>query len=492
VARKKLLAASLAAATFALTVGPAAIAGASSHREAPMISQDPVADNTDVYLFRDVTDPTMVNVIADFIGLEDPNGGPNFAKFGDDVAYEIHIDNNGDAVSDITYQFRFRTVVVNPNTFLYNTNVIAAVNDAGQNVQQLYSVQRINKDGSATMLATDLPTPPVNVGVRSTNTATPYATLAASTVKPLPGGGKVFAGQRDDPFFVDTGSIFDLLGLRPINNLHLVPLTAAPGVDGLAKKNVHSIALQLPISAVSKNGNVPTTVDSKDSVIGVYASTSRQRVKVLSVVGGAPRNAGRWVQVSRLGVPLVNEVLIPLGKKDLFNSANPADDAQFFSSILDPEPTKLLPVLYPGVFNNTNTPKGGLANRPDLVALLTGHLAGLSPANALPPADLLRLNLAVAPVQGTTSNGLGALQGDAGGFPNGRRLSDDVVDIELQVLAGVLLAPQGPVTGGGGPGFDNTGVPYSALSDGVGYNADGGAELPQFPYVGTPWNGYGS
>jgi hypothetical protein len=486
------LAAGLAAATIGgLVAVPTTIAVASSHREAPMISQDAVADNTDVYLYRDVTDPTKVNVIANYIGVEHPAGGPNFAKFGDDVAYEIHIDNNGDVATDITYQFRFRTIVVNPDTFLYNRNVIAAVNDAGQNVRQLYSVQRINKDGSATMLATDVPTPPVYIGPRSTNTATPYGTLAASAVTNLPGGGKVFAGQRDDPFFVDTGSIFDLLGLRPINSLHLVPLANAPGVDSLGRLNVHTIALQLPITQISKNGDVPTVVNSKDSVIGVYASSSRQRVKVLSVVGGAPRNAGRWIQVSRLGIPLVNEVLIPLGKKDLWNASDPVDDAQFFANILDPEPTKLLPVLYGSVFNTTNTPAGGLANRPDLVAVLTGQLAGLSAANALPPADLLRLNLAVAPVQGTTANTLGALAGDAGGFPNGRRLSDDVVDIELQVLAGVLLAPQGPIPGGGGAGFNNTGVPYSALADGVAYLADGATELSQFPYVGAPFSGYG-
>jgi len=243
---------------------------------------------------------------------------------------------------------------------------------------------------------------------------------------------------------------------------------------------VHTIALQLPISEISKNGNVPTKVDDPASFIGVYASASRQRVKTLSSTGGAPSYQGEYVQVSRLGLPLVNEVLIPLGKKDLWNAVDPEDDAQFFGNILDPEPTKLLPVVYPSVFNASNTPKGGAANRPDLVKLLTGQLAGLSAAHALPPADLLRLNLAVPPVYGTPSNRMAALQGDAAGFPNGRRLTDDVVDIDLQVLAGVLLDSDGVING--------TKVPYSVLSDGV--NESTRSSLGHFPWVGSPFAGY--
>jgi hypothetical protein len=274
--------------------------------------------------------------------------------------------------------------------------------------------------------------------------------------------------------------VFDLLGLRPINNAHLAPLPASKGVDSLATKNVHSIALQVPISQISKDGNVPTTVDSKDSVIGAYASASRQRVKTLSTTGAAPSYEGAWVQVSRLGIPLVNEVLIPLGKKDLWNAVDPEDDMQFFGNILDPEPTRLLPVVYPSVFNSSNTPPGGAANRPDLIKLLTGQLAGLSEANALPPADLLRLNLAVPAVRGVPANRLAALQGDAGGFPNGRRLTDDVVDIELRVLAGEVLDDDGII--------DGTKVPYSALSDGV--DTKQRIIIGTFPYVADPFAGY--
>jgi len=474
---KKLFAVLTLAGTTLGLAGLAAIpASASSHREAPAISQDPTADNADLYAWRDAGDPTKLNIVATYIGLELPQGGPNWAKFGDDVLYEIHIDNTGDVEEDITYQFRFRTTVGDGNTFLYNLGQIGTgPGYANQNVKQVYSVQRIDATGPH-MLATDVVRPPVNVGVRSTpNYEARYANAA---IKNLPGGGKVFAGQREDPFYVDLGSVFDLLGLRPFNAAHVIPRPAAPGVDGLAGYNVHTIALQLPITAIGKNGNVPTTADSKDSFVGIYASAARQRVKVLSVVGDQPRNAGRFIQVSRLGIPLVNEVLIPLKDKDVWNAVDPADDAQFFGSILDPEPARRIPVLYPGV----TTPPGGFeANgtpkRGDIVAVLTGQAAGLSAANALPPADLLRVNLAVAPVAGTPANRLAVLQGDGGGFPNGRRLTDDVVDIELRLLAGGT-----PFT----PAFNNS--PNKDLSDGV--DADDATTLAAFPYVPAPFDGY--
>jgi hypothetical protein len=447
-------------------------AQASSHREAPLIAQDPSADNTDVYAFRDPVDPTKVDLIANFIPAELPQAGPNFYGFGDDVLYEIHVDNDGDVDTDITYQFRFRTIVGSGDTFLYNTGQVTSLTDADLNVKQVYSVKKITAAGS-TMIATDVPVPPANIGPRSTPN---YETaLGAAGVANLTGGGKVFAGPRQDPFFVDLGSVFDLLGLRPLNGAHLIPRTASAGVDGLAGENVHTIALQLPITEVNKNGVVPTTVDSKDSFIGVYSSASRQRVRVLSTVGGAPRNSGRWVQVSRLGIPLVNEVLIPLGLKDHWNATDPEDDAEFFPNILDPEPAKLIPVLYPGV----TTPEGGFngttPKRTDIVAILTGQGAGLSAANALPPADLLRVNLAVAPTP--SPDRLAILAGDAGGFPNGRRLGDDVVDIELRLLAGGT-----PFT----PVFNIS--PNNALTDGV--DADDTALLAAFPYVGAPFDGY--
>jgi hypothetical protein len=479
VRKRKVLTALLAVTLSGVTVVASSPAYASSHREAPLIAQDPVADNTDVYVFRDPDDTTMVNIVANFIGLEDPAGGPNFARFGDDVLYEIHIDNDHDVVADITFQFRFRTIVGNPDSFLYNTNTVDPTTYDELNVRQVYSVRRI-QDGVSTVLASDVETPPVNVGARSTPDYEQYADTAVTALDD--DAGLVFAGQRDDAFFADLGSVFDLLGLRPINAAHVAPLPNAGGVDGLFQKSVHTISLQLPIASVTRNGALPVVVDSKDSVIGVYASSSRQRVKVLSARGGAPRNLGQYIQVSRLGLPLVNEVLIPLGDKDRWNGTDPKDDvAEFGDSILDPEPTRLLPVLYPNVFDNTNTPPGGADNRPDLIRLLNGNLLGLTDANLLPLADLLRINLAQLPVEGNSGNRMGALAGDPGGFPNGRRLTDDVVDIELQVLAGILLDDDEFID-------DGDEIPWSALGDGV--NRTDQPLRESFPYQGTPVSGY--
>ena len=454
---------------------------ASSHREAPLISQDPVADNTDVYMFRDQNDASKVNIVANYIGLEDPAAGPNFVRFGDDVLYEVHINNSGLPADSITYQFRFTTTVANPNTFLYNTGPVASFADANLNVRQTYSVRKIVGNGRPQTVATNVPVAPANVGRRSTPNYD--ANLGLPQVTGTSDGGRVFAGPRKDAFFVDLGSVFDLLGLRPLNQAHLIKLPTAPGIDSLQQKNVHEIALQLPISSVTRNHNVPTTVDDPASVVGVWASSSRQRVRVLSTVGGAPRNAGQWVQVSRLGLPLINEVLIPLGQKDRFNSRTPYHDTDpdgFASYILNPEPAKLIPILYPGV----TTPTG--PRTADILPVIQGAGAGLSAKNYLPPADMLRLNLAT-PVTGPAASPptmanpgpsrLGILAGDAQGFPNGRRLNDDVVDIELRLLAGGT-----PFT----PTFNKS--PNNALTDGV----DGPSVQPinQFPYEAPPIGGY--
>ena len=487
------------AGTVSLVAVGAAPALASSHREAPAISQDPSADNTDLYAFRDPVDQTKVDIIANYIGLEQPAAGPNFANFADDVEYRININNTGSASDDIVYKFRFHTSYNQPLPFqvpVYNVGPISAPNDPNQIIQTTYTVERDDVSGKH-IVASGAPVAPANPGPRSypsgnsptvASELSAYETVASQAITALPGGGKVFAGPRKDAFFVDLGSIFDLVALRPIQNLHEIPQPgAAPGVDGLLGKNVHTIELQLPIDnsangvlAAGKGGTSP----ADGSIIGVYASAARQRVRVLDTAGGAPRDSGRWVQVSRLGLPLVNEVLIPIDQKDRWNGTDPADDGAngFLGDILDPIPVKLLPVLYPSVFTAANTPPGGAANRPDIVQLATGQLIGApaSGAGAQAPADVLRLNLAVPAVAGTPSNRLGALQGDAAGFPNGRRLTDDVVDIELQVLAGALL----PGFGGGNPSH-----PSHALSDGVDSSADAGL-LPGFPYLGAPLPGY--
>lgn len=433
-------------------------AGASSHREAPLISQDPVADNTDVYAFRSPDNPNTVTLVANWIPFEEPAGGPNFYHFGDDVLYQIHIDNNGDSIPDITYEWRFSTEIQNPNTFLYNTGPISSINDPNFNYRQFYTLTVV-RNGVRTVLGSHLPLPPDNIGPRSTPN---YPALAAQAVTTLDGGIKSFAGQRDDPFFVDLGSAFDLLGLRPLNPAHAIPLPKAPGVDGLGGFNVHSVVLQVPIADL--------ITDPSNPVIGVYSQTKRQQARVLSPTGpgSAPRNSGAWVNVSRLGNPLVNEVIIPLGQKDHFNASEPADDAQFLRFVQDPEPGRLIPVLYPGV---TVPP----APRNDLVSIFLTGIPGLNQPANVKPSEMLRLNTST-PVT-ANPNPLGVLAGDVQGFPNGRRLGDDVVDIELRAVAGAT-----PFT----PAFVKS--PNNILGDGV--NANDMPFLSSFPYLSTPHQGY--
>src|SRR5713101_5535416 len=294
---------------------PVPTARASSHREAPLISQDPEADNTDTYAFVSPDRPDTVTIVANYIPLEEPAGGPNFTAFGGDVLYAINIDNDGDGEEEIQYQFRFKTTIRNRGSFLYSAGPITSLDDPNWNMPQTYTVTRIER-GKRTVLGTGIKTPPVNIGPRSTPN---YEALAAAAVTDLPGGIKVFAGQRDDPFFVDLGSVFDLAGLRPFNPFHAIPLPAEPGRDAVARYNTHTIAIQVPIDQLV---HVPKTT------IGVYASASRQKVRVLRKDGTVEDN-GDFVQVSRLGEPLINEVVTPLGLKDFWNRSEPANDAQF-------------------------------------------------------------------------------------------------------------------------------------------------------------------
>src|SRR5262245_10180471 len=255
----------------------------SSHREAPGISKDPVADNTDTYAWR--TPNNTVTIVTNYLPVQAPAGGPNFYEFGDDVLYEINIDNNGDGLPDVQYLFQFETRNTNPNTFLYNTGPIKSLNDANWNRRQRYKVTKVTwkvrngrRRGTATPLATGVPTPPCNIGPRSTPN---YETaLAQKAVKKLRTGETVFCGQRAEPFYVDLGSIFDLGTLRPFQNLHLISTAAANGVDALAQVNVHTIAIQVPISDLTVDKNVPTDVMSPKSVIGVWGSARRQKGNV--------------------------------------------------------------------------------------------------------------------------------------------------------------------------------------------------------------------
>lgn len=447
----------------------------SSHREAPSISQDPVADNTDLYAFVSPDRPDTVTLIANYIPLEGPAGGPNFYEFGNDVLYEISVDNNGDNMDDITYQFRFKTTIHNPNTFLYNTGPIASLTSASWNRVQTYSVTRVRSGHSPELLGSGLMCPPVNIGPRSTPH---YGDLAKAAVHNLAGGIKVFAGQRREGFFVDLGSIFDLGDLRPFQNLHLIPTAAAPGVDATEDLNIHTIAIQVPKTQLTSDGSSPTNPADARSVVGVYASASRRKSRIL--VGANEAEAGPWVQVSRLGNPLVNEVIIPMSMKDKWNSVSPSADAQFLGFVQHPELAGLLPVLYPGVFPNLAAYS---KPRADLAAILmtgipSGIVGGFQNFTSAGPADLLRLNMAIPP--SGSPNPLGVVGGDLAGFPNGRRVFDDVVTIEIRAIAGVTIPLVDPT-------FTPDGA-ASAVDDGTGPGS--GRYISQFPYLANPLSGF--
>jgi hypothetical protein len=451
----------------------------SSHREAPEISKDPVADNTDVYAFISPDKPDYVTLIANFNPFQKPDGGPNFYEFGEDVLYQIHISNRGDAHADVSYQFRFKTTVRDKNTFLYNTGPIAHITDTTWNRPQHYSVTRVARGEKAKVLATGLGTPPVNVGVRSTPD---YPKFTAQASHKIPGNRVVFAGPRADPFHVDLGSIFDLGALRPFNNLHLIKEKVLPGVDGLQGLNVSTIAIQVPITDLARGGRRPTKVMETSSVIGVWASSARQKSRVYDSNNGLWKNSGPFTQVSRLGFPLFNEVLVPMARKDYWNSQSPSGDKQFAGGVAHPELAGLLPVLYPGVFPHL---AAYTKPRADLEAIiLTGIPAGIIPGfqNNTGPvlADMIRLNLAIPPSK--KPNNLGLVGGDAAGFPNGRRIADDVVTVELRAIAGALI-----------PLVDKTFTPDAAaalVTDGT--KNTNPAYLKSFPYVGTPAGGYQS
>jgi hypothetical protein len=449
--KKTILVVAAAVAAVAAIINPLR---ASSHREAPLISQDPLADNTDVYAFVSPTRADRVALIANFIPFEEGYGGPNFFKFDDNVLYEILIDNDADAVEDVTFQFRFRTVVGTPNTFLYNTGPITSLDSTNFNVKQFYTLTRIDgprRRGRSTVIGQNLPTPPVNVGLRSTPN---YDALSGAAVIPLPDGGRVFAGQRDDPFFVDL-NVFDLLAVPPADTNNF---------DALAGKNVHTIAIEVPIASVTSTGARPSSATDPAAIIGVWSTASRP--SVTSRGPGQERHSENYVQVSRLGQPLVNEVVIPRGTKDAFNGLEPINDAAALPFVLDPEVPKLLLALF-----NIKSPA---APRNDLVTIFLTGIPGLNQVQGGRPSEMLRLNTAIPP--SPNPNVYGVLGGDVAGFPNGRRLGDDVVDIALRAVAGAT-----PLT----PSF-NTGI-NAQLGDGVSGNDV--PYLTRFPYLGLPHPG---
>jgi uncharacterized protein DUF4331 len=417
------------AAAVLVIQGPSPDAGnASSHREAPLIAEDPSADTTDLYAFRSLDAPNHLTVLANWIPAEDPAAGPNWYRFSQRARYLIHVDRNGDGKPDVSYRFRFK----NREDTLFLGNTV-----------QDYTVTRV-MGKSETVVARGV-TPPNNIGPRSTPN---YRQLAESAVTSLAGGGKVFAGQREDAFFADIGAIFDLVAIRKgVGNM-------GGGKDFFAGYAVHGIALQIPISQL----------DDSDHTVGVWATTERPRVKIREFRRNGVRRyheERQWVQVSRLGNPLINEVIIPTRLKDKWNSLSPSRDAQFEQYYRTPILAAVINQLY-----GLGVPEG---NRDDLVAVLLTGVPGL---NFTGPtlADMLRINLSTPPT--ASPNRLGVFGGDTAGFPNGRRLEDDVVDIAERAVAGKLKGhPAGDLLGDGVDGND---VPT----------------LGSFPYENDPPSGF--
>ncbi len=434
------------------------IASASSHREAPLISQDAQADGTDLYAFVSPDNSDTVTFVANYLPVQVPSAGPNYYKFGDEVLYEINIDNNGDAKDDMSFQFKFNSEIKNGNTFLYNTGPITALNSPNLNQRQFYSVWwakgHQNYNGTMVKGANKLQVAPAYVGAKSFPEG--YGKVAQQAVHSIGDGIKVFAGPREDPFFVDLGGIFDLL-------------SGISGKEHLAGANVMTIALQVPKKLLAANGKIPTDDKDTNSIIGVRTTAYRKSPSVLREVKDSKgkmmtkKEDGKWTQVSRLDNPLVNEVVIPLKNKDKWNASQPKDDGQFLSSVTNPE----LGGLMKGILG-VNTPP---APRNDLVTIFLTGIPGLNQPAKVTPSSQLRLNMAVPVTAEPKKNGV--LAGDNQGYPNGRRLADDVTDISLQAVAGGT-----PFT----PDFNI--APNNAIGDKV--DANDKPFMTVFPYVAEP------
>ncbi|MEW1696375.1 DUF4331 domain-containing protein [Streptomyces sp. NPDC093249] len=448
----------LATGIAALTLTPG-VSAASSHREAPLIAGDPRADNTDVYAYTSLDRPDAVTFLANWIPFEEPNGGPNFYAFGEDLRYNIKIDNTGDGVSDITYTWRFRNSYRDAaNQFLYNTGPVTSLNDPDLNFRQVYDLV-VSRGAESKVLLSGVPAAPSRVGPAS---MPDYTALRTQAVRNVPGGGKTFAGQAEDPFFADL-RVFDLLYGGNLSER---------GQDTLAGYNVNSVALQIPKAQLALKGD-----PGRNPVIGVWSTTDRQGVQVSD--SRDTRRGEKWKQVSRLGNPLVNEVVVPLKYKDAFNTLNPDQDRTVqpvVDKVLDPILPKLIQQVY-------DVPAPATPRRDLFEIYLTGICKACGPIKAdlnahslnkdaksknIVPAEELRLNMAVAPT--ASPNRYGVLAGDLAGFPNGRRPTDDVIDISLQAVEGAA----------------QTGRLVPALADGDKVDAN---EVPfgtSFPYLALP------
>ena len=460
-----------AAAVAALAAGSLAVTSGSgsSHREAPSILADPTADNTDLYAFTAPDAPGSLTIVSNWIPFEDPSSGPYFGKLDPRARYYVKIDNTGDGREDIAYRWKFRQRFRNPGSFLYAAPTVDSVDDPDINFVQKYDVYRETyrngKLRSSHKIASRVPVAPDNVGPK---TIPDYAKVSAGAVRSLSNGTKTFVGPADDPFFIDLATIFDGVNIDKPGRPDIGLGNQGGGKDDVAGYNTHSFVLQVPEADVTRNGRNVSGADAGNAVVGVWTTTERKKISVLRRKGKRRAHAD-WVQVSRLGNPLINEVIIPIGLKDKFNRTSPANDAANFGAVaLSPEPARILNALFGlGVKENDRT---------DIVqALLTG-VPGLTQIGSKPAAaDTLKVNLGVPP--SATPNRFGVLAGDTAGFPNGRRLSDDVVDIELRVIAGALLP-------------DDQGGKQIPLGDGVDVNDKPFRDA--FPYVALPDSAFDS
>jgi hypothetical protein len=373
----------------------------------------------------------------------------------------VKVDNTGDGRADVAYRWQFKSKFSNPNSYLDAAPTVDSVDDPDINFVQTYDLYKetYGKRHHVTTkrIAHNLPVAPANTGPK---TVPDYAKVQAGAISSLPGGGKTFVGPSDDPFFVDLGAVFDGINIDKPGRPNIGLGNQGGGKDDVGGYNTHSFALQVPESAVTRDGKPVSDAKSGNAVVGVWATTERRRVSVRR----GKRHGRSWVLVSRLGNPLINEVIIPIGQKDKFNRTSPANDAQNFGKYaLNPEPARLLNALFGLKVKETN--------RTDIVqALLTG-VPGLTQNGDKPAAaDTLKLNLGVPP--SASPNRFGVLAGDVAGFPNGRRLADDVTDIELRVIAGALLDPKN--TPPLGDGVDQNDKPFRS----------------SFPYVALPTDGF--
>jgi hypothetical protein len=468
------------------------LARAASHREAPLIALDPAADNTDTYFFRSWQDPSKVVFIANVIPGQEPGDGPNYFNFDDEVLYAVNIDNNQDGIAeDIVYEFRFKTetrpilgsllfplpYVGNPHIPVPEVQGITKLDGPGSeglSRRQTYTVTEVRgKKRTELFEGQKLVAVPSNVGPA---TMPNYEDLASQGIYTDSSTGiKVFAGQRAETFYIDLGAVFDTVNLRRFPPL-LTALEDANdavnpfGVNRFSGFNVNSIAIEVPIARITKDGK--SADQTSTPVIGMYASTARQKIKHL-VGDGTAKLAGPWIQVSRLANPLVNELIIDTPSKDGWNSQEPEDEAQFQEFYKNPSIAQALAL----VFNVPVTP----TPRTDLMNLLLKYpgqaLAGNNCGN--PCSELLRLNLKVSPTQPENQKRLGGLADvpDPAGFPNGRRPNDDVTDIAIRVVGGANYIA---ARAGDGVNF---------LQGAQGSNLTANGIYKVFPYLPTPYDG---